>query len=242
MHKWFHVFWVALLIPLLSQAAPVKYKEGEHYRVLKTPVQTSVDKALIEVSEVFWYGCPHCYSLEPIVDRWTLSLPEDAKFVRIPGFFGSNIWKDHARIYHTIEALYAGDEKKMHQVHGAIFPEIQNRNNRLRDADAVAEFLNRRFGADKKEVTKIYNSFGVNNLLNQSFLKVRGYQLTGVPAMIVDGRYVIEPKVGLDNMPVIATTWSRRYEITGMPWQKKRAARRHQVRVISSSIHSVRYP
>ena len=203
MHKIFRFFWMVLLIPILSQAAPIKYKEGEHYRVLKNPVQTSVDKQQIEVAEVFWYGCPHCYSLEPIIDKWKPSLAKDAKFVWVPGFFGPNIWKDHARIYYTIEALFP-DEKKMHEVHDAIFPEIQNRNNRMRDVDSVADFLNKRFGADKKAVAKIYNSFGVNNLLNQSFSKVRGYQLTGVPALVVDGRYVIEPKVGLDNMPVIA--------------------------------------
>ncbi|MGI9277916.1 MAG: thiol:disulfide interchange protein DsbA/DsbL [Endozoicomonas sp.] len=203
MHKWFHVFWVALLIPLVSQAAPIKYKEGQHYRELRYPVQTSVGKEQVEVSEVFWYGCPHCFSLEPIVNRWKPSLAKDVKFVRVPGFFSDNIWQDHAKLYHTIEVLYP-DEKKMQEVHDAIFPEIQNRNNRLNTVGSVAEFLNRRFGADKKEVTKIYNSPGVTGLLSQSFSKSRGYQVTGVPAIVVDGRYVIDAKVGLNNMPVIA--------------------------------------
>ena len=178
-----------------------EFKDGVHYRSLDKQVLTDVDKNQIEVAEVFWYGCPHCYSLEPIVSSWKKSLGPDAVFVRRPGFFSPNIWQTHAQLYYTVRTM--GIEDK---VHDGIFNEIQNRGNRLQDADAMAGFLNKRYGIKKDEFVSQYNSFGVNNLLQQTFAKLKGYDLTGVPALIIDGRYVVEPgKAGsLNNMPVIA--------------------------------------
>lgn len=203
MPKLLRSLWLVLLLPLLAQAAPDKYKEGTDYRELKSPVQTSVKKEQIEVAEVFWYGCPHCYTLEPIVDRWKPSLEKDTKFVRVPGFFGPNIWKTHAQLYYTLETMIP-DGKKLHEIHDSIFGEVQTRNNRLSNVEEMGEYVKKKAGIDPKQFASFYNSFGVNNLMNQAYSKVRGYQLTGVPALIVDGRYVIEPKVGLDNMPAVA--------------------------------------
>ncbi|WP_051786395.1 thiol:disulfide interchange protein DsbA/DsbL [Endozoicomonas numazuensis] len=205
MPKQLKFLWLALVLPLMAQAATVqdKYKEGQDYRVLSSQVQTAAKKDQIEVAEVFWYGCPHCYTLEPIVDRWKPSLEKDTRFVRVPGYFGPNIWKTHAQLYYTLVTMIP-DEKKLHEIHDSIFSEVQNRNNRLGDVDAMGDFLKKRYGIDPKQFASFYNSFGVLNLMNQGGAKVRGYQLTGVPALVVDGRYVIEPKVGLDNMPAVA--------------------------------------
>ncbi len=177
------------------------FKEGVHYRSLKRPVQTDVQKGQIEVAEVFWYGCPHCYNLEPIVERWKPSLSGDAVFVRRPGFFGSNIWQTHAQLYYTVRNM--GIEDK---VHDGIFNEVQNRRNQLKDANAMADFLNKRYGIDKKEFVGQFNSFGVNHLLQKSYAQLKGYDLTGVPALVIDGRYIVEPGMAgsLNNMPVIA--------------------------------------
>lgn len=178
-----------------------EFKDGVDYRTLDNPVLTDVNKGQIEVAEIFWYGCPHCYNLEPIVTSWKKSLAPDAVFVRRPGFFGPNIWQTHAQLYYTVRNM--GIEDK---VHDGIFNEIQNRRNMLKNADAMADFLNERYGVDKTEFVDQFNSFGVNHLLQQAFAKLKGYDLTGVPALIIDGRYVVEPgKAGsLNNMPVIA--------------------------------------
>ena len=178
-----------------------EFKDGVDYRTLSKPVLTDVNKDQIEVAEIFWYGCPHCYTLEPIVDGWKKSLKADAVFIRRPGFFGPNIWQTHAQLYYTVRNM--GIEDK---VQDGIFNEVQNRRNMLRDADAMADFLNERYGVDKKAFVDQFNSFGVSHLLQQSSAKLKGYDLTGVPALVIDGRYVIEPgKAGsLANMPVIA--------------------------------------
>ncbi|WP_257255458.1 thiol:disulfide interchange protein DsbA/DsbL [Endozoicomonas sp. SESOKO3] len=204
MPKQLKFLWLALVLPLMAQAAVEdKYKEGQDYQVLSNPVQTSVKKSQIEVAEVFWYGCPHCYTLEPIVARWKPSLEKDTRVVRTPGFFGPNIWKAHAQLYYTLETIIP-EEKKLNEIHESIFAEIQNRNNRLGDVRAMGDFLQNRHGIDPKQFASFYNSFGVLNLMNQGGSKIKGYQLNGVPALVVDGRYVIEPRVGLENMPVIA--------------------------------------
>ena len=205
MHKIIRSLW--LFIVLLSASAhavaKTEFQEGKDYRVLKTPAQTSVKSDRIEVAEVFWYGCPHCYSLESVVDRWKPSLSEEAQFIRVPGFFGQNIWQTHARLYYTLESLYP-DEKELHPVHDAVFKEIQEKNNRLTNSKDMTDFLGKRFKVDKDRFEEYFKSFGVQNLLNQAFSKVRGYRLTGVPVLVVDGRYVIEPGIGLENMPRVA--------------------------------------
>ena len=178
-----------------------EFKDGVDYRTLKMPVLTDAEKGEIEVASVFWYGCPHCYTLEPIVDRWKKSLSDDIRFVRRPGFFGPNLWQTHAQLYYTIHNM--GIEDKVHE---GIFNEVQNKRNYLQDGDAMADYLNQRYGIDKKEFKSQFESFGVNHQLQQAFAKLKGYELTGVPALIIDGRYVIEAGTAgsLNNIPLIA--------------------------------------
>ena len=205
MKKIIRSFWViALLLPVLAQAAAKElFTEGKDYRLLELPVQTSVGPDRIEVAEVFWYGCPHCRSLEAVVDRWKPRLTKEAQFVRVPGFFGPNLWQTHAQLYYTLESLYP-DEKSLELIHDSAFREVQERNNLLKNEEEMVEFLSKHHKVDKKKFLSYYNSFGVKNLLSQASSKVRGYRLTGVPALVVDGRFVIEPKVGLEKMPEIA--------------------------------------
>lgn len=178
-----------------------EFKEGEDYRKLPVPVLTDADKGKIEVASVFWYGCPHCYSLEPIVDHWKKSLKDDIHFVRRPGFFGPNLWQTHAQLYYTIVNM--GIEDKVHE---GIFNEVQNKRNYLQNSDAMADYLNQRYGVSKKDFKTQFESFGVNHQLQQSFAKLKGYELTGVPALIIDGQYVVEPGMAgsLNDMPLIA--------------------------------------
>lgn len=175
-----------------EESAPIQanqkvFKEGEHYRTLDKPVQTDVEKTQVEVADVFWYGCPHCYNLEPIVSAWKKTLAPDVIVVRRPGFFTSNIWQSHAQLYYTIRNM--GIEDKVHQ---GIFNEIHNNKNYLADPETMANFLSDQYGVDKQEFLDQFNSFGVSHQLQKSFAQLKGYELTGVPALIIDGRYVIE--------------------------------------------------
>ena len=180
---------------------PQLFQPGQDYRVLSEPVSTDANTRNIEVTSVFWYGCPHCYALEPHIEQWQHTLSADVEFIRRPGFFAPNLWQTHARLYYTIRNM--GLEQ---QVHAGIFSEIQNRRNKLHNSEVIAEFLNREYGVEPEAFNREFTSFSVNNQLQQAFVKLKGYQLSGVPAIIIDGRYVVEPGLAgsLGNMPVIA--------------------------------------
>lgn len=169
--------------------------------MLANPVKTDAKPEKVEVVSIFWYGCHHCYALEPKIEQWQETLPADVEFIRTPGFFGPNLWQTHARLYYTVRNM--GLEEK---VHAGIFSEIQNRRNQLKDSEQMAEFLNREFGVKPGAFNKEFKGFGVNNQLQKAFSKLKGYELSGVPAIVIDGRYVVEPGLAgsLGNMPVIA--------------------------------------
>ena len=207
--------WLLLLCPILAnadaghtlentnpaiKAISVNYVAGKDYRELKAPAPTDTKENQIEVAEVFWYGCPHCYHLESVVDGWKPGIAKDVSFIRVPAFFGPNIWKDHAQLYYTLQNMGI-----LEKVHDSIFDEIQNKKNYLKNTDDMAEFLKKRFGVDKQKFEDSYNSIGIVHQLLGASGRVRSYGLTGVPAIVIDGQYVVEPGMAgsLENMTAI---------------------------------------
>ncbi|MDP0588109.1 MAG: thiol:disulfide interchange protein DsbA/DsbL [Candidatus Endonucleobacter bathymodioli] len=171
----------------LKQLSP-DYKEGEDYRVLKTPEKHDATAIQIVVAEVFWYGCPHCYTLEGIASSWEQTLPKDVKFIRVPAFFGPNIWKNHANLYYTIQNMGIVDK-----VHYGIFDEIQNKKNYLENSGKMSAFLKSKFKVDKNKFLKTYKSLKVTHQLMEASTRTRAYGITGVPALVVGGQYIVEP-------------------------------------------------
>lgn len=154
---------------------------GQHYAVLANPVATSqADK--IEVVELFWYGCPHCYQLEPTISNWKKDLPEDVNFVKIPAMFGG-IWNLHGQLFYTLQALKADDS-----VHEAIFEALHERNRRLASLPEITAFVGG-LGIDKEKFEKTWNSFGVKSQLEKAKKLAIAYQISGVPALVVNGKY-----------------------------------------------------
>lgn len=160
------------------QAAPVA---GKEYVELKTPVEVA-EPGKIEVVEMFWYGCGHCYQFEPYVNKWAETLPEDVNFVRMPALFG-NIWDVHGQLFLTLESM--GVEP---QVHEAIFNAIHQQRKRLATPDEMADFLAVQ-GVDKDAFLKAYNSFGVKTQMEKYRKLAMAYQVQGVPTMLVNGKY-----------------------------------------------------
>nr|WP_299245656.1 thiol:disulfide interchange protein DsbA/DsbL [uncultured Halomonas sp.] len=193
--------WMAVVAGLslstLALAAPVA---GQDYAVLDTPVETDVENGQIEVTEVFWYGCPHCYNLEEPLNAWAADLPEDVVFERLPATMGDT-WVRHAAAFFAAEQLGILD-----QVHEDFFDAIHQDGKKLTDEDDIAAFYSD-YGVSEEDARKALNSFGVKSQINQAHAKMRGYQLMGVPALVVDGRYVITPNSAgsLENMPKIAS-------------------------------------
>lgn len=159
----------------------VEYKEGAQYFKLKKaqPVQTGKQ---IEVKELFWYGCPHCYRLEPSIQKWLKNKPANADYIPMPAVL-RDTWVFHARAYYTFETLGIVDK-----AHVEFFDEIHKRRKRLRTPEQLASFASQ-FGVKKKEVIDTYNSFAVDTKLRHARIMVRRYEANGVPTMIVDGKY-----------------------------------------------------
>src|SRR6478736_3271282 len=101
---------IGSFLPFMAQAqdpvAPAsveKYQAGKHYQVIPVPVHTAnPDK--IEVNEVFWYGCPHCYHFEAILEPWVKNLPDDVDFERTPAIYRPAM-EVHARAYYVAKQL-----------------------------------------------------------------------------------------------------------------------------------------
>lgn len=165
------------------QAQETDWQEGRHYEELATPVTTSTgDK--VEVAEVFWYGCPHCYAFKPLIEEWKKDLPEDVEYVGIPAALGRT-WEPHARAYYTLQAL-----GKLDQTHDAMFEALARDRRQLDTAEALADYLSD-YGVDEEAFIKTFNSFGVNAKMQQAQAKIRGARITGTPSLLIDGKYVV---------------------------------------------------
>lgn len=154
---------------------------GKEYVELASPVPVS-KPGKIEVVELFWYGCPHCYQFESTINPWVEQLPEDVNFVRIPALFGG-VWNAHGQLFITLENMQV--EQK---VHDAVFNAIHKQGKKLATPDEMAEFLVDQ-GLDKDAFLKTYNSFGVKGQMEKAKKLAMAYQISGVPVMIVNGKY-----------------------------------------------------
>ncbi len=183
MRKFFYLIFISLALPMTACAQEL-YEEGKHYTVLNAaqPVETGDN---IEVRELFWYGCPHCFKLEDGLEAWVENMPEGAEFVRMPAIF-SKVWEQHAKIYYTFEAM-----GNLEQMHKKVFDAIHIDKKQLTKDDEIVEFAVQQ-GLDKKAVEETLESFTVNSKINAAKTNISKYQVTGVPAIVVDGKYLTD--------------------------------------------------
>ncbi|CAD5107419.1 thiol:disulfide interchange protein DsbA/DsbL [Zestomonas carbonaria] len=165
----------------LSAQAAEPIQAGKQYVELSSPVPVS-KPGKIEVVELFWYGCPHCYQFEPYINPWAEKLPEDVNFVRIPAMFGG-VWNVHGQLFITLETM--GVE---HKVHTAVFEAIHKEGKKLATPEEMADFLAAQ-GVDKDAFLKTFNSFGVKGQMEKAKKLAMAYQITGVPVLVVNGKY-----------------------------------------------------
>jgi len=165
-----------------------QFKEGKHYFRL-VPTQPTVGGAdKIEVAEFFWYGCPHCYTFEPLINGWAESKPANIRFVRIPAMW-NRILILHARLYYTEEILVRnGVIKDAVGFRDAVFQEYHRRGNRMTSEGAIQRLFER-FGVSADEFSRTWNSFEVDQKLRVADDLARRYSIASVPAVVVNGKY-----------------------------------------------------
>ena len=160
-----------------------KFRAGVHYELLDNPTKVR-DPSKIEVTEVFWFGCNHCYALEPYIARWKRDIPLDVTFIRSPATW-NDMLKTHATIYYTAKAL--GIEQ---QFVPAAFNTIQNEGKML-TGNTELEYYFRGFDVQKDRYKAVSTSFGVRNAVDQADKKMKEWKVTGVPSLVVNGKYKV---------------------------------------------------
>ena len=188
--RWF--MGIATLLLLSGSAlAQSTFVEGTDYQTISPAVKTSQPDKVV-VTEVFWYGCPHCFRFEPFVERWSASLPEGVVFEQLPSSLNPR-WIEHARAYYAFKMMNAHD-----QTHKALFDAIHLKRQRLNDLDSLAQFAVEQ-GLDEKLFRETYFSFPVETQIRKNTQKEKRYGHRGVPAVIVNGKYLVSASLAGSN-------------------------------------------
>jgi thiol:disulfide interchange protein DsbA len=174
-------FLLLLALSVSGFANAAEWKEGTHYERLETPVPTSSESG-VEVAEVFWYGCPHCYNFKPLIENWAAKAPDYVNFVEIPAALGKS-WTPHAYAFYALQSM-----GELDKVHDALYEALAGERRPLNTPEALADFV-AGYGVDRDEFLANYKSFGVNALVQKAQAKIRGARVTGTPTMLVDGKY-----------------------------------------------------
>ena len=177
--------------PAFSQGAP---REGRDYRLVKPAQPTEAPAGKIEVLEFFWYGCPHCNSLEPMLKDWVGKLPADVAFRRVHVPFGE---RRHQQLHYALEAMGKADalgDKVFHAIHVD--------RDRLDTVDKMAAMLSRH-GVDRKQFTDTFESFAVRTKMRRATQTAEAYRVDGVPAMAVNGKYYTAPSMAGSNQAAL---------------------------------------
>ena len=165
---------------------------GRDYTLI-SPAQPTDSGKKIEVIEFFWYGCPHCYHLEPSLKAWLKRKPADVEFRPVPGTFGAPTWEPLTRTYYALDAMGLASK-----YHDAIFVAIHEEKDQAKqralvnDSRVIADWLGSK-GVDKQKFLDAYNSFAVNNRTKRSEDMTRNYDVPGTPALAIDGKYLVSP-------------------------------------------------
>ena len=135
--------------------------------------------------EVFWYGCPHCYSFEPFLENWLKTLPADVQLVRVPGVLSQN-WIPLGKAFYTAEKLGVLDK-----VHRPLFDAIHKdrKVSQVPDEESLKEFFVSK-GVAADQFSQTFASKEVEAKIRQAYFLARDYKLTGVPSLVINGKYL----------------------------------------------------
>jgi protein dithiol oxidoreductase (disulfide-forming) len=177
-------------LPAQHQLPDGKWKAGVNYDPVVPSQPTVAPSGKVEVLEVFWYACPHCYDLEPFLAAWRKTKPDYVDFVRVPVMWGP-LHRAHAQLYYTLQQLGRND------LDGKVFETLHQQQNPLA-GDTEQETLERQLqfakdnGIDPEAFRKAYNSFAVNAALQRADEITQRYHVDGVPLIVINGKYMTD--------------------------------------------------
>jgi protein dithiol oxidoreductase (disulfide-forming) len=193
-------FW---MLPAAATAQILSITAGLHYEVIDPPAPvTTTDRDRIEVTEVFWYGCPRCFVFEPMMHTWQDRMRGDLAFTRVPGVW-HQVMETHARLYYAAGALGAQSQRRIHQ---AAFRAIHERGSPLGTEDEIRVlFLEQ--GVSEEDFDELWSSPAVHSAVGRAMELTADYGLQKLPSLIVNGRYRIAQNAAVrthDDMLVVA--------------------------------------
>lgn len=162
--------------------------EGKQYVRLQMP-QPTESAGKIEVVEFFWYGCPHCADLDPLLKIWLKKLPADVSFRKVPAIFRDS-WVPGAKLFYALEAMGLNDK-----LNDAVFNATHKDRINLNDEKILLDWIAKQ-GVDRQKFADMYKSFAVNAKVKRAAEMTQEYGFGGVPVLIVGGKYMPAPNLG----------------------------------------------
>lgn len=188
-----------MLVGLSSAVALADPQAGEQFDQVAQPITTD-QPSKIEVMELFWYGCPHCYHMEHPLDAWVKKLPADVYFKRMPALPNAS-WAPMAKTFFAMQELGVFDK-----LHSQLFDAIhKSKSLSPTDEAAAIDWVTKQGGLDKIKVEKAFKSFAVNMQMNKAMQIFRASGATGVPALVIDGKYMTGSSMAGGNDAALQT-------------------------------------
>jgi protein dithiol oxidoreductase (disulfide-forming) len=192
-------FLTGLLLLISTMAHAEAPRVGEEFDGVAQAINTD-NPAKIEVMEIFWYGCIHCYHMDPLLNSWTKKLPADVYFKRVPGLPNKS-WAPMAKAFYAMETLGV-----LNKLHTPLFDAVHKQKTvNPTDEKAITEWVIKQSGLDRVKVEQAFNSFTTNTSLNRAAQLFRSSGATGVPSLIIDGKYITSSTMAGGNEQAINT-------------------------------------
>ena len=180
-------FFRALAATTLGAAAFMAPAAMAQSHTTVDPAQPSDTAGKTEVLEFFAYSCPHCASMEPLVEKWAKTLPEDTVVKRVPVAFNASM-ADLQKLYYSLESIGRLD------LHPAVFKAIHQERKRIYSQDAITDWVADQ-GVDKAKFESVFKSFGVQTKIARANELADTYGIQGTPSLAVAGQYVVSPSM-----------------------------------------------
>ena len=151
------------------------------YLQISNQKQTESDK--IVVYEFFWYGCPHCFNIEPTINELESELQKDTVLIKVPVAL-RDTWENHARAYYALRQMNLDDD-----LHEKLFEEIHINSQRLDTRDSLSQFISNE-GYSSKKFEELFDSYGTEIRMNRASRLAKEYQIKSVPTLVINGKYM----------------------------------------------------
>jgi thiol:disulfide interchange protein DsbA len=186
--------WLRLLLATLATVIAMDLAIAQQplvldkdYRLITPPVPGDGSKK-IEVVEFFYYGCPHCYDLEPALKNWLKRKPADVEFRQQPAVFREN-WVPLTKTFYALEAMGL-----LPKLSDKVYAAVHDEGLGLSDEAMLSKWIGEQ-GVDPTKFNEAYRSFGVQNKVQRAIQITRDYRVTGTPAIAVAGKYITSPSM-----------------------------------------------